>query len=78
MTDGTGNVRRPLWVKIALWGLPNRASAWAFVWLSMAIAIGCAACGIIDRRFLIGDIMVLAAVWYYGAIRWVDQHGGWS
>jgi hypothetical protein len=76
--SGPGKVERPRWVKIALWGLPSRASAWAFVWLSMAIAIGCVAYGFVDRRSTIGGILAVAAAGYYLAIRWVDQHGGWS
>jgi hypothetical protein len=77
MGDAPRKVERPWWVKIGLWGLPSRASAWAFFWLSMAIAIVCVAYGLIDRRAAIGGILVLAAAWYYLAIRWVDHHGEW-
>ncbi len=38
-------LERPLWVKVGLWGLPGRSSAWAFVWLSLAVAVGCVAYG---------------------------------
>jgi hypothetical protein len=69
---------RPLWVKVGLWGLPNRAAAWAFFWLSLAIAVGCVAYGFVDWRFFIGGIMVFAALWYYASIKWVDRHGRWS
>jgi hypothetical protein len=68
----------PLWVKIGLWGLPTRGSAWLFVWLSVALAIGCVAYGFIRWPFFVGGIMIFAAAWYYLAIRWVDTHGGWS
>jgi hypothetical protein len=34
--------------------------------------------GFVDRRFLVGGIMLFAALWYYAAIRWVDLHGDWS
>ena len=70
--------KRPLWVRVGLWGLPNRASAWAFVWLSIVIAAGCVAYGFVDWRFFSGGVMVLAALWYYLSIRWVDRHGRWS
>jgi hypothetical protein len=66
-----------MWVRIGLWGLPNRGSAWGFFWLCMAIAVGCIAYGFVDRRFFIGGVMALAAAWYYLSIRWVDQHSGW-
>jgi hypothetical protein len=68
----------PLWVRIGLWGLPNRAAAWAFFWLSMAIAVGCVAYGWVDWRFCVGGMMVFAALWYLLAIQWVDRHGRWS
>ncbi len=68
----------PVWVRIGLWSLSSRASAWAFFWLSLALAVGSVAYGLLDPRFFLGGIMVLAAVWYYLAIRWVDQHGRWS
>ena len=78
MHDSDRQAVRPLWVKAGLWGLRTRASAWAFFWLSIAIAIGCVAYGFTDRRFFIGGIMVFAAVWYYASIHWVDQNGRWS
>jgi hypothetical protein len=31
-----------------------------------------------DWRFLFGGLMVFAALWYYLAIRWVDDHGTWE
>jgi hypothetical protein len=33
---------------------------------------------LVDRRALVGGAMVFAALAYYGAIRWVDRHDGWS
>jgi hypothetical protein len=78
MGEPGGGIRRPLWVRIGLWGLPTRRWAWAFVWLSFAIAIGCVTYGFVDWRFALGGLMTLAALGYYLAIRWVDHHGGWS
>jgi hypothetical protein len=60
-----------------LWGLPNRAAAWAFVALSIALALGCFICGLFYPRFFIGGLLLFAALWYYLAIRWVDQHSHW-
>jgi hypothetical protein len=71
-------MKRPLWVQVGLWGLPNRASAWAFFWLSLAVAVGCVAYGFVDWRFFFGGLIVFAALWYYASIRWVDRHGRWS
>jgi signal peptidase I len=68
----------PLWVRTGLWGVPNRAAAWAFTSFCVVIAIGCVAYGFVDRRFFRGGALALAALWYYLSIRWVDQHGRWS
>lgn len=69
---------RPLWVRIGLWGLPNRGWAWAFFFLSLAISIGCFAYGFVDPRFFIGVIFVLSSLWYYACIKWVDRHDRWE
>jgi hypothetical protein len=69
--------KRPLWVRIGLWGLPNRASVWAFFWLSLVLAVASVAYGFVDRRFFAGALLVIAAWWYYLSIRWVDKHGNW-
>jgi hypothetical protein len=71
-------VARPWWVRLTLWGLPNRASALAFVWFCVAIAMVFVMLGFRDRRFSFGGIWVLAALGYLRAIRWVDKNGGWS
>lgn len=68
----------PIMVRISLWGLPNRAVAWAFVALSITIAVGGVVYGLVDHRYFIGSLMVFAALWYYLSIRWVDQNSGWS
>ncbi|HBB94532.1 MAG TPA: hypothetical protein DC054_04010 [Blastocatellia bacterium] len=63
---------RPFWVAVGLWGLKTRAVAWAFVVLSILVATG----SIIYWSWL-GAIMYLAAVWYFLAIRWVDENSAW-
>ncbi len=68
---------RPWWVKLGLWGLPNRASAWACMSFAIGIALACVAYGFVDMRFFTGGGMVFAALWYWACIRWVDQHGRW-
>ncbi len=61
-----------------MWGLPTRGAAWGFFWLCIAIAIGCGGYGFVDWRFSFGGLMVFAALWYYFAIRWVDEKGSWN
>jgi len=62
----------PLWVKVGIWGLGNRTAVLAFMWLSIALSIFLAVKG-----YLPGLLFLLAAAWYWGAARWVDQHEMW-
>jgi hypothetical protein len=70
-------VQRPSWVLLAVWGLPTRASVWAFVWLSLALAIGCVVYGFWNPIFFFGALLVFSALWYYAAIRWIDRNDRW-
>jgi hypothetical protein len=74
---GTDRRDYPFWVRIALWGISDRGSAWLYCWISLVIALGCVAIGFFDWRFFLGGLLVVAAVGYYLAIRWVDRHGRW-
>jgi hypothetical protein len=67
----------PIWVKLGLWGLPNRASIWAFFWISVALAVGSVVAGFWDARFFAGGLFVFSAWWYWAALRWVDEYGMW-
>jgi len=51
---------------------------WAFFWFSLLLAAGCVAAGFVWWPLFAGAGFVLAAVWYYAAIRWVDQFGRWE
>ena len=78
MVEKRPAVKRPWWVRFTLSGLPNRTSAMAFVWISLALALAAAFYGRRDPRFPpLAALMVAAAVGYVLAIRWVDTHGGW-
>jgi len=70
----------PWWVKAGLWGLSSRGEVQAFVWLSLALALGCVAWAVLkgDPRLYVGVIFVLAAPMYWAVIRWVDRHGSWT
>ena len=65
---------------MGLWGIPDRAIAWAFFWFSLFLAVVPTV-----RAYFTGDtqhflcgLFGLAALWYWLCIRWVDEHGGWS
>jgi hypothetical protein len=69
--------QRPLWVAIGLWGLPNRLSAVAFLWLSLLLTVACAIAGFWIPILWVGFLFIFSSAWYWLAIRWVDEHGGW-
>lgn len=65
-------MERPMWVQLGLWGLKSRGSVLAFMWLCILIA------GVLAFfRVWYGLILLIAAVWYWLALRWVGKHEGW-
>lgn len=72
-TNMNNDTPPPILVKLGLWGIKTRATATAFIWICVGIAIVSAI-----RHFWIGLVMLLAAAWYWYAMRWVDKHGGWK
>ena len=67
----------PWWVSLGLWGVPGRSAAWGFFWFTLLLAVGCIAAGFVYRLAFFGVGIVLASLWYYAAIRWVDQNSEW-
>ena len=69
---------RPWWVKVTLWGLPGRISAWFCVWLCLALGMAFVFLGLRDWRYSLGAVWLLGMLGYMRAIRWVDRNGGWQ
>jgi hypothetical protein len=65
--------KRPMLVSLGLWGLKTRKSALALMWLCIAIAVVS-----VVLKFWLGLIFLLAALWYWLALKWVDTHEGWK
>jgi hypothetical protein len=42
------------------------------------MAVACIAFGFVSPILFLGGLFLLAELWYYQAIRWVDRHGNWS
>lgn len=69
-------LRRPLWVRIGLWGIRTRGTARAFCWTCLASSpVGF----LIGRAFGVGLFVGLlaSAAWYAAAIRWMDRRRAW-
>ena len=83
MSDSEKQAGRPLWVRIALFGVRRRASAWVGFCFCIALTVFVFAYGLYKWRFLwlFLPVYFLCAVitwWLYEAIRWEDRHGRWS
>lgn len=69
----------PFWVKFTLFGLPTRASAMLSLIACLIMAGICGLLGFLfSPWFFSGLSLVVGAVIYGLAIRWVDRHGQWS
>ena len=68
---------RPRWVRLGLWGTSTRKSAQGFLYLSAALAVCSGLYGFIDMRFFFGAGLLVSALWYGQAIRWVDRNDRW-
>lgn len=62
----------PSWVSFAVWGLRRRTSVLFFAWLSVLLALGLLWVGVWPGAVYFG-----CALWYWGAVRWIDRHGDW-
>lgn len=69
---------RPWWVNFGLAGAPTRRLAWACFWISLALAAFCIVYGFRNPLFWPGGLLLLSALGYWLAIRWVDRHGSWG
>ena len=65
------SLSRPWWVKLTLWGLPNRFSALFFVWLCVGLAAAFVLLGFRDRR-----LSLVAALWLLPALGYFARSAG--
>lgn len=68
----------PMMVQWGLLGIPSRRAAWLCCWLSFVVGVGSIAYGFVKPRWFGGGLMLLAAAWYFLAIRWVDRYSRWT
>jgi hypothetical protein len=64
---------RPFLVRVGLWGLKTRQSALAFMWLCIIGAVVS-----VLLKYRLGALLLVAALWYAYAVRWVDKNEGWK
>jgi hypothetical protein len=67
----------PTWVKLGLWGIPNRNTALGFLWACVALVILSLIAAFWNPLFLLGLGFGGSAAWYWAAINWVDNHDRW-
>lgn len=79
--DAAPNADIPWWVRLCLWGASRRWHIWFWFWFSVALAGGLPLIAILDSRLRIlwfGVALLLSALWYWDAIRWMNRHQRWQ
>lgn len=69
--------QKPIWVRFALLGVSGRGSAIACCLISWILGVVIGLGGFWDRRLFAGFLLLVAALGYWRAIRWMDRHRGW-
>jgi hypothetical protein len=69
--------QKPLWVRFTLLGASSRGSALASCVISWILGVAIGLGGFWDRRLFAGFLILIAALGYWLAIRWMDRHGAW-
>ena len=83
LTDGVLGGRRasvPLWVRLCMFGVPDRSAALGYYWLFVAGLCACPLLALLSIRnvptVLFGGAFLSFALWSTSrAIRWLDRHG---
>lgn len=68
----------PSLVYIGLLGINSKPVAYFYVVLSLLLAVGTVIYGFWNPVYFSGAALVLAAYWYYYAIRWMDKNAAWD
>lgn len=71
---------RPGWVKLGLWGVPDRTLAWVYCGVALLLAAASPVLAHVtgNEWFYLGCGFALSAAWYAAAINWVDRNGSWE
>jgi hypothetical protein len=77
-SSGEKPPERPWWVSMGLWGLPNRASVLACIWLSLLFGGAGLVAGLWKRGFFLLGFIALGAPGYWAILDWADRHEVWT
>jgi hypothetical protein len=67
-------VKPPLLVRVGLWSINKRKIAFFYLWLSVFLS---ATYLLFLHNYIAGIFFIFASLWYYYAIKWVDNNYRW-
>jgi len=71
-------MERPGWVRLGLWKVTSRDTAFRYLNASLGLALLGLVLGVVyDWHAYFAGGLVVAAAWYWQAIKWMDAHQGW-
>lgn len=65
-------------VFIGLLGINSKTSAYTYLFISLALALVSIYLGMKNPIFYFGAFFLLASVWYFYCINWVNQNSSWD
>lgn len=70
----------PWWVDMGMWGIKDRSTAWLFCGISVVIAVlpSLLAFRNGNPKLYLANVFLLAALWYWACIKWMDDNDGWA
>jgi len=66
----------PPLIKLGMWGLTSRRTAFLYFWICFGLGLISLAVALVIPWALVGTVNFLGAWWYWAVIRWVDRNNG--
>lgn len=67
----------PIYVRTGLFGINSKKIAYMYFWLSVVISAVSVIMGFYNKVYFFGVLFLLAALWYFLVIKWMDSNSKW-